>query len=111
MRQLVRSTMTAETLGAMAAPTDPLAAHAATAEVRRLAGNSGSTSASEDGTRRAPPKPCTTRPPMNMAATGATAHANEPNRKITTPVVNTLRRPSRSARRPPITMNDASTML
>ena len=110
-RQLVRSTTIAATLGAIAEPSDPHAAQAATAEVRRAGGKVGSTRASDDGTTIAPPSACTIRPATHTQPAGAAALTSVPATNVATPAKKTRRRPVRSASRPAITMNVASVML
>ncbi len=92
----------------MAAPTVPLAVHAATAEVRRPAGNPGSTNANDVGTVNDPPIPCSTRPATKTFAVGATTQMSEANKKIQRPAKNIRRRPRLSDKRPAGTMKVAS---
>jgi hypothetical protein len=100
--------MTADKLGAIAAPIVPLAVHAATADVRRLVGKAGSTSANEVGTVNEPPIPCRILPATKTFAVGAKKQTTEASRKSQTPAKNIRRRPLRSDNRPAGTMKVAS---
>ena len=75
------------------------------------AGNAFSTSASEDGTRKAAPSACTTRNATSAPADGATAHSSEAAVNSSRPNTKMRRRPSRSAIRPAATRKAAKTML
>ena len=97
-------------LGATAADSGPAAAHVATAEDRRSAGNSGSTTARDEGMTSAPATAWATRAAMRISIVGATADPIAETTKPTRPRLNTRRRPTRSARRPPTGRNAAEAM-
>src|SRR5260370_38750397 len=57
-------------------------------------------SASEHGTSRAAPPPCTARAPISVAGVGARAQASEAAENTTKPDTNARRAPNRSLRTP-----------
>lgn len=64
-------------------------------------------SASEPGTRNAPPKPWMTRPVTSIAGESAVAANTEPIPKVASPKRMTGRRPNRSEMEPPGRIVDA----
>ena len=97
-------------LGATAADNGPAAAQVATADDRRSSGNSGKTTAREDGITSAPATACATRAAMSSSTVGAAADAIAEAMKPIRPRLKTRRRPRRSARRPPTGRNAADAM-
>ncbi len=77
---------------------------------RRLGENSGSSSASEVGIRKAAPTAWITRAPTSVCADGATPHSSEPSAKTIRPPMNARRRPKRSASAPAGTSSAANTI-
>jgi hypothetical protein len=57
----------------------------------------------------APPAPITARHAISVMASGASPPTKENTAKIAAPMQNTVRRPSMSARRPPVTMTTPKT--
>ena len=57
----------------------------------------------------APPAPITARHAISVMASGASPPARENTAKIPAPMKKTVRRPSMSARRPPVTMTTPNT--
>ena len=82
-----------------------------TAMERRSTGNSGSTSAREDGKIAEPPAACTTRNAMREPASGATLHSSDPSVKIVTETRKTRLRPNLSAVRPASSSSEATVTL
>ena len=57
--------------------------------------------ASAAGESSAPPRPCRPRAAISISCELASALTNDATEKTTTPAMNSVRRPSRSAARPP----------
>ncbi len=84
------------------APSPPTAPHAPRPRLR--SGPSGSDAVMIDsvaGETTAPANPCSARAPINRPRDDASAQSNEANANRPVPAMNTRRRPSRSAERPP----------
>ena len=110
-RQLVAATRTPPRAGPVAAAMPPAAPQSAVAVARCSSGNSGSSSASDVGTRIAAPAACTTRAATSTSTDGASPQTAEAARKVETPTKNIRRRPRRSDSRPAGTSSAAKTML
>ncbi len=110
-RQPTASTSRPPSDGPRAAATAPVALQIATAVARFSTGNSGSSSASEVGTRIAPAAAWRMRAATSNSADGARPHSSDVPRNATTPIRNIRRRPTRSASRPAGTSSAAKTML
>ena len=92
----------------MAAPIVPRPVHVAIALGRRETGNCSSTRLSDDGVAIDAPTAWPRRAATNTHAAGASASAVDATQNTATPVTKMRRLPTRSASRPPSSINDAS---
>ena len=92
----------------MAEAIGPVAAHTPTAVPWRSLGNSGRIIARDAGSTSAPAIACRTRAAISTQMLDATADKSADRTKPIKPIRNTLRRPLRSASRPPTSMKPAS---
>ncbi len=100
-RQVDTSRMPAATVGATAAPNTPIADHHDTTRPCSSSGNSGSTAASDAGSIIETPIAWTTRATITSSIVGATPDAAAPSVNTARPRRKIVRRPMRSASRPP----------
>ena len=110
-RQPPASTSTPPSDGPIAAATAPVAVQIAVAVARCDAGNSGSSSPSDVGTRIAPPTACSSRAATSVSTDPAMPHSTDATRNSTMPTRNIRLRPTTSASRPAGTSSAAKTML
>ncbi|GAA2770437.1 hypothetical protein GCM10020219_044000 [Nonomuraea dietziae] len=88
-----------------AAPVPPIAAQTASALVRRSPWKAVVMVASAAGDSSAAPTPCSARPAMSVAPSGARPHSSEASVNRASPPSSTRRAPKASVSRPPSTIN------
>src|SRR4051794_1466784 len=109
-RQPPADTMAAPSDGPVATASAPTPPHNATICVRRSGGYALMSRATDAGTKKAAPAPCTMRLTTSKTTFGAMPHRNEPHRNTARPAVNIPRRPTRAPVRPPGTRSAPNTI-
>ena len=108
-RQPAAATSTPPSTGPSATPAEPMPPHTPSARARaRGSGNWCTSRASEHGSSAEAPRPWSARAAISTPSDGAAAQAADPTANVASPMVNTLRAPTRSAAEPAVSMIEAS---